>query len=648
MNNEIKKDEYVKFGHMISKLTYPLYKILYKKVRAIGIVSTIALTYIPLNEFIDMHTTTLNYTPYLYIFILTIIGLSYLASKQSLSEYYTILFKQQKLINNYQKVTFRDVIKINRNTTRYILKTNIPISDLVKNMRTLDIIFKSNVTDISRYNKRFDHIIITTNRYLPNYKYEAKNNKNKAYSVMCGFKLLGVDISDYDKNELAYITSIVFNCDLRYSQLIKYISDLEVITGLKDIKLQGGKCTDYEIIINKKAKSPCFLDVLSSFEFNNKNIILGLDKQGKLFSIDFRKIYHTLIGGSTGKGKSNLSHVIISSLIKSDMDISLFLLDPKRVELKRYRDINRCYYTGDKEEMLKVLEEIEKEMRRRNKLFDDDKFINNIEMWNKKKPDEKLNYIIIYIEEIADLMLSSGKEYKAKFENIIKSLAGLSRNVGMRMFLSTQKPVVEVVNGIIKGNTGTKIAFQVPTAIDSKTILDNSSASKLTGVGSMIYQHNGEDIIIQAPLLNDSDVEKLVYYLENNHNVSSKYSLSENFVSTVSNVVKPMVIEDNSIQNELQNDTLDTKGHNDIEKVIINNELDLLEFYQKENFVLSVRETAKRVNIGVTKIQELRTELKRQNKLKLEGKKLVLNNKGNLRIIKWYLVERGYHVLKTW
>lgn len=369
-------------------------------------------------------------------------------------------------------------------------------------------------------------------------------------------------------------------------------------------------------------KEISFKKILMETELNeNKNLILGFTQDKKLFISDIKKNYHMIVAGSTGYGKSNFAHVWVSCLIKSEINASFLLLDPKKSELKRYRDIKRVLYTGDNDKIIKVLKCATDEMDRRNKLIDKEKYVNNIETWNKKYPDNKMHYIFIYIEEIADLMLGA---YSDEFTDLITRLAQLGRSTGFRLVLSTQYPKVDVISGIIKINCVERVGFAVNTSKESEVIIDSPILKTLEKQGETFMRINRKLVSIKVPYLENDHIEKIVEYLEKNHDKNGQYDLSEKFVSFVSNEINSDI--------ELCRDENENCVVTQLKKVEISSSEDLLKFYESncENEVYSLNETANLVNIGRTKIQELRNKLKSEGKLILVNNKLTLNKKVKL------------------
>jgi DNA segregation ATPase FtsK/SpoIIIE, S-DNA-T family len=216
-------------------------------------------------------------------------------------------------------------------------------------------------------------------------------------------------------------------------------------------------------------------------------VALGKDVSGTNKYLDLTKMPHLLVGGATNSGKSIGLATLITSLImrNTPKDLRLVMIDPKRVELTLFDHIPHlmCPVVKDTKEAAGVLRAVWREMDRRYDLFSNEG-VRNIDSWNSKASfQDKLPYIVIIIDELADLMI----QHRAEVETVIVRLAQLARAVGIHMVLATQRPSVDVITGLIKANIPSRIAFSVASHIDSRTILDQKGAEALIGKGDMLY-----------------------------------------------------------------------------------------------------------------------------------------------------------------
>ena len=246
---------------------------------------------------------------------------------------------------------------------------------------------------------------------------------------------------------------------------------------------------------------------------NNNNslpIALGKGSGGDNISIDLTKMPHLLIAGATGSGKSVCMNSIVSSLIysKTPDQLRLLLVDPKRVELTQYNGIPHMIspVIVELDSVAKVFRGVINEMFKRYKLMESES-VRNISELNKKFPNS-MPYLVIVIDELADLMMTSGVE----IERSICRLAQLGRATGIHLVVATQRPSVDIVTGLIKSNFPSRISFSVSSSIDSRTILDTTGAEKLLGKGDMLYLPVDASMPsrLQGCFINDEEIKNLV------------------------------------------------------------------------------------------------------------------------------------------
>ncbi len=242
---------------------------------------------------------------------------------------------------------------------------------------------------------------------------------------------------------------------------------------------------------------------------------LGKSISGKCHFANIAKMPHLLIAGATGSGKSVMVHTMITSLLyrNSPDTLRFIMIDPKRVELTLYNGIPQLFtpVITDAKRAIMALRWAAKEMDRRYDLFEGEA-VRDIQSYHKNIPDgEPLPYIVIVIDELADIMQS----YPRELEAAIVRLAQMSRAVGIHLVLSTQRPSVNVITGLIKANIPSRIALQVSSQIDSRTILDASGAEKLLGAGDMLYMSGemSKPIRLQSAFVSEGEVKKVVQYL---------------------------------------------------------------------------------------------------------------------------------------
>jgi S-DNA-T family DNA segregation ATPase FtsK/SpoIIIE len=271
---------------------------------------------------------------------------------------------------------------------------------------------------------------------------------------------------------------------------------------------------------NKNRSIIGFKDLLPTIDAKQYQVpmVLGRKITGEPVVIEITQTPHLLIAGATGSGKSVCVNSLISSILyrRSPKDIRLILVDPKIVELRVYNGIPHLLtpVITEPKKTIKALEFCLFEMERRYKLLNA-LAVRNISAYNKKILElklarERLPYIVVVIDEFADLMTTVGKE----LETLLARLAAMARAIGIHLVLATQRPSANVITGIIKSNIPTRIAFMVASQIDSRIIIDETGAEKLLGKGDMLFAPGWDpnSVRIQGAFLSDEEVERIVAY----------------------------------------------------------------------------------------------------------------------------------------
>jgi S-DNA-T family DNA segregation ATPase FtsK/SpoIIIE len=367
-------------------------------------------------------------------------------------------------------------------------------------------------------------------------------------------KLFDIAIEDISVTPGPVVTlyEIVPAPGVKISRIVGLENDIALALAARGIRIIApipGKSAIGVEIPNAEASIVNARSVLGKIEESKFELPLALGKQinGDVYYTDLAKMPHMLIAGSTGAGKSVGINMIIASLLysKSPEDIKLILLDPKKIELSFYKklrkhflavspDLDEEIITNPQNAVL-LLKSVEFEMEQRyDKLAKAG--VRNVMDYNVKVADVErkpkdtdemihhhLPYIIVIIDELADLMITAGKE----IEEPIARLAQLARAVGIHLVLATQRPSVNVITGVIKANFSARLAYQVATKIDSRTILDMNGAEQLLGKGDMLFLPSGspKPTRIQNAFISPEEVEKITDFISQQPGYSKPYFL---------------------------------------------------------------------------------------------------------------------------
>jgi S-DNA-T family DNA segregation ATPase FtsK/SpoIIIE len=295
---------------------------------------------------------------------------------------------------------------------------------------------------------------------------------------------------------------------------------IERMPGKSTVGIQVPNAERETIFLREVVESQFFVDARSRL-----TLALGKDINGRIMTADLATMPHLLIAGSTGAGKSVAINAMIMSLLfkATPEQVRLILVDPKRVELGNYDGVPHLYTPIITEPKLAAvaLRNAVREMERRLKLLAE-KSVRNIDQYNKLFTEDTLNlfeedgehrplpYIVIILDELADLMMLDGKNV----EESITRLAQMARAVGIHLILATQRPSVDVITGLIKANVPTRMSFRVATKVDSRTILDANGAESLLGRGDMLFLAPGSARVqrIHAPLVTEKEIAQVVEF----------------------------------------------------------------------------------------------------------------------------------------
>ena len=323
----------------------------------------------------------------------------------------------------------------------------------------------------------------------------------------------------------------------RLNKILSIHSEIALALAAKDVRIEApipGKSTIGIEIPNKVSSMVTVREVLETVPKNLKDskllVTLGKDIMGKPVWTEINKTPHLLVAGSTGSGKSVcINSIIVSLLMRSKPnEVKLVLVDPKKVELSMYEDIPHLLtpVVTNPKKANEILKKLVEEMENRYERFKDTgtKNIAGYNAYIEKKNQNsevkqaKMPYIVIIIDELADLMLVAAKEV----EDSIMRITQMARAAGMHLIVATQRPSTDVITGVVKANIPSRISFAVSSSIDSRTILDMVGAEKLLGKGDMLFLPQGENtpIRIQGTFIDDDEIKKVVDYVKHEQPVS--------------------------------------------------------------------------------------------------------------------------------
>lgn len=308
----------------------------------------------------------------------------------------------------------------------------------------------------------------------------------------------------------------------KVNKLLSIQREIALALAAKDVRIQApipGKSTIGIELPNKVNAAVSFKEVFSSMpSVNEKNLLavgLGKDIMGKVRWVEINDTPHMLVAGSTGSGKSVCINCIIASILMRSRpeEVKLVLVDPKKVEFSMYNGVPHllCPVVTNPKKASVALQNIVSEMERRYELFEHTK-CKKISQYNefceRNSEYKKLPYIVVIIDELADLMLVAAKEV----EDSIMRITQMARAAGIHLIVATQRPSTDIITGVVKANIPTRISFAVSSSIDSRTILDMVGAEKLLGKGDMLFLPMGENqpTRIQGAFVSEEELQKIV------------------------------------------------------------------------------------------------------------------------------------------
>jgi len=378
---------------------------------------------------------------------------------------------------------------------------------------------------------------------------ELEQNKTKIVNTLKNYNI-GIAQIKATIGPTVTLYEIVPDAGIRISKIKNLEDDIALslsALGIRIIAPIPGKGTIGIEVPNQTATVVSMRSVIASPKFQKAEmelpIALGKTISNETFVVDLTKMPHLLMAGATGQGKSVGLNAVLTSLLykKHPAEVKFVLIDPKKVELTIYNKIERHYLAKlpdaeesiitDTNKVINTLNSLCIEMDNRYDLLKN-ALCRNLKEYNKKFKERKLNpndghdylpYIVLVIDEFADLIMTAGKEV----ETPIARLAQLARAVGIHLIIATQRPSVNVITGIIKANFPARIAFRVTSKIDSRTILDNGGADQLIGRGDLLYTQGNDLTRIQCAFVDTPEVDKIAGFIGAQKGYAQAHQLPE-------------------------------------------------------------------------------------------------------------------------
>ena len=378
---------------------------------------------------------------------------------------------------------------------------------------------------------------------------ELEENKNKIVDTLKNYSI-GISQIKATVGPTVTLYEIVPEAGIRISKIKNLEDDIALslaALGIRIIAPIPGKGTIGIEVPNNNPTMVSMKSVISSPKFQTAEmelpIALGKTISNETFVVDLAKMPHLLMAGATGQGKSVGLNAVLTSLLykKHPAEVKFVLVDPKKVELTLFNKIERHYLAKlpdggdaiitDNTKVINTLNSLCIEMDNRYSLLKD-AMVRNIKEYNEKFRNRKLNpenghrylpYIVLVVDEFADLIMTAGKEV----ETPIARLAQLARAIGIHLIIATQRPSVNVITGMIKANFPARIAFRVTSKIDSRTILDSGGADQLIGRGDLLYTQGNEIVRVQCAFVDTPEVDKICDFIGSQKAYSEAYLLPE-------------------------------------------------------------------------------------------------------------------------
>ena len=458
-------------------------------------------------------------------YVLSIIGLAFFLLSQNILSlikipklrFYNVLKKDDKIDNLINK---KEPI-INNNLS---INNDIEIQDetelqnnknsQIYSQPSLDILESSRISSKER-----------------NDNGDIKTNSNLLETVFSDFNI-DVKVINVKIGPVVTLFEILPAAGIKINTIINLADDISRSMGVGAVRIAqiyGTQFLGVEVP-NGQRETVTIKELLSDDNFKNNSykipICIGKDISGNIEVIDLSKTPHLLVAGTTGSGKSVFINTLLASILYKfpPEDLRLILIDPKMLELSVYNDIAHLLtpVVTEPKKAIIALKWVCKEMERRYAMMNEENS-RSLEGYNTKAI-EKLPYIVVFIDEMADLMMTAGKEV----EHYVQRLAQMARACGIHLVMATQRPSVDIITGSIKANFPSRISFQVASKYDSRTVLGEIGAEQLLGNGDMLMSKNGGNLMrYQSAFISDSEVNKLIKEIKRSQKVEYLNELEE-------------------------------------------------------------------------------------------------------------------------
>ena len=376
--------------------------------------------------------------------------------------------------------------------------------------------------------------ILDSNNALAKNKLDKENIKANSDLLERVFQDFNIEIQVINVKHGPVVTlfEILPAAGIKINTIINLADDISRSMGVGAVRIAQIYGTQYlgVEVPNDQRETVTIKELLINKNFKNTSskipICIGKDISGNIEVIDLSKTPHLLVAGTTGSGKSVFINTLLASILYkfSPKELRLILIDPKMLELSVYNDIAHLLtpVVTEPKKAIIALKWVCKEMERRYSLMNEEN-TRSLEGYNEKSI-EKLPYIVVFIDEMADLMMTAGKEV----EHYVQRLAQMARACGIHLVMATQRPSVDIITGSIKANFPSRISFQVASKYDSRTVLGEIGAEQLLGNGDMLMSKNGGNIIrYQSAFISDNEVNKLIKEIKKSQAVQYLDELEE-------------------------------------------------------------------------------------------------------------------------